>query len=82
MLIAGIEVPPPHIVWLADKLISEGNLGTADALLHADADAMHSVALTALDREALLQVLRLARGTRRASRRTSGSSPLARLRSE
>jgi hypothetical protein len=56
MLIAGIEVAPPHIVWLADELIAAGNPGTAATLLNADADA-HSIELTAGDREALLQVL-------------------------
>ena len=48
---------PYYIVWLADELIAAGYPGTATALLHADADAMQSIALTAHDREALLQVL-------------------------
>lgn len=55
MLIAGVEIAPHHIVSLADELIAAGHPGTAATLLHAD--AKQSIALTALDREALLQVL-------------------------
>ena len=55
MLIAGVEIAPHHIVWLADELFAAGHPGTAATLLHAD--AKQSIALTALDREALLQLL-------------------------
>ena len=60
--IAGIDITPEVVVWLADELVAAGHSATAAALLEAGVHSPETVPLSWEDTDAILQVL----STRRA----------------
>ena len=55
--IAGVEIAPDAVVWVADELVAAGHSATAARLLEASIDRPETVRLKPKDAEAILKVL-------------------------
>jgi len=59
--IAGIDIAPAVVVWLADERVAAGHRATAAALLEAGVYSPETVPLSREDTNAILQVLTTSR---------------------